>query len=314
MISHDRLFKELISSFFIEFIELFLPEVAEYIDRESIVFLDKEIFTDINSDEVHEADLIVKCKVLGSDRYFVFHIEDQAKAQVPFPKRMFQYYARIYEKKDMDVYPVVLFTFDKPLRPEPSEFKISCPDLDVLTFKYRVIQLNQLDWRKFSNNPNPVAAALMSKMKIAPGDRPIVKLDCLRMTSVLNLSPPKSQLISGIVHTYLKLTVEENVAFTRNFEALSPEEKKPMLQLTNEWIEAGIEEGMEKGIEKGIEKGATAEALSILIRIGRKRLGVPNDEVSVYLKAIFNKEILESMCEKVYEVESWSELFEEAKE
>lgn len=210
----------------------------------------------------------------------------------------------------MDVYPIVLFTYEKPLRPEPSEFKISFPDLNVLTFRYLAIQLNQFDWRKFSNNPNPVAAALMSKMKIAPEDRPIVKLECLRMTSLLKLSPPKSQLISGIVHTYLKLTVEENVAFTRNFEALSPEEKKPMLQLTNEWIEAGIEEGM----EKGIEKGATAEALSILLRMGRKRLGAPNDEVLVYLKEISNKEVLESMCEKAYEVESWSELFEEAKE
>ena len=85
-----------------------------------------------------------------------------------------------------------------------------------------------------------------------------------------------------------------------------------MLQLTNEWIEAGIEEGMEKGIEKGIEKGATAEALSILLRMGRKRLGDPNEEISVSLKAISNKEILEGMCEKVHEVESWSELFEEA--
>ncbi len=75
-----------------------------------------------------------------------------------------------------------------------------------------------------------------------------------------------------------------------------------MLQLTNEWIEAGIEEG------------ATAEALSILLRMGRKRLGDPNDEVSLSLKAISNKEILERMCEKVYEVESWSELFEEGKE
>jgi hypothetical protein len=30
-IDHDRLFKELISTFFIEFIELFFPQVLEYI-------------------------------------------------------------------------------------------------------------------------------------------------------------------------------------------------------------------------------------------------------------------------------------------
>jgi len=47
MIDHDRLFKELLTAFFWEFIDLFLPEVAVYLDRDSITFVDKEIFTDI---------------------------------------------------------------------------------------------------------------------------------------------------------------------------------------------------------------------------------------------------------------------------
>lgn len=47
MIDHDRLFKELISTFFVEFLELFFPEVLAYLDRDSIMFLDKEIFADI---------------------------------------------------------------------------------------------------------------------------------------------------------------------------------------------------------------------------------------------------------------------------
>ncbi len=35
-IAHDRLFKELISTFFIEFIELFFPEVLKYLDTNSV--------------------------------------------------------------------------------------------------------------------------------------------------------------------------------------------------------------------------------------------------------------------------------------
>jgi hypothetical protein len=42
MIDHDRLFKELISTFFVEFLELFLPQVARLIDRHSVVFLPQE--------------------------------------------------------------------------------------------------------------------------------------------------------------------------------------------------------------------------------------------------------------------------------
>ena len=40
---HDRLFKELLRTFFVEFLELFLPEVVEYFDRGSIEFLTSDI-------------------------------------------------------------------------------------------------------------------------------------------------------------------------------------------------------------------------------------------------------------------------------
>lgn len=43
MTDHDRLFKELLSTFFLEFLDLFRPEVGKYIERGSIVFLDKEV-------------------------------------------------------------------------------------------------------------------------------------------------------------------------------------------------------------------------------------------------------------------------------
>ncbi|TAF12392.1 MAG: flagellar assembly protein H, partial [Nostocales cyanobacterium] len=59
-IDHDRLFKELISTFFLEFLELFFPEVVKYIDPDSITFLDKEIFTDVTAGEKYETDLIAK--------------------------------------------------------------------------------------------------------------------------------------------------------------------------------------------------------------------------------------------------------------
>jgi hypothetical protein len=61
-IDHDRLFKELISTFFIEFIELFFPEVLKYIDINSVSLLDKEIFTDVTAGDKYETDLIAKVR------------------------------------------------------------------------------------------------------------------------------------------------------------------------------------------------------------------------------------------------------------
>jgi hypothetical protein len=51
---HDRLFKELLTTFFVEFVYLFLPDMAEYLRRDSLEFLDKEVFTDIASGDRHD--------------------------------------------------------------------------------------------------------------------------------------------------------------------------------------------------------------------------------------------------------------------
>ena len=45
MIDHDRLFKERLTTFFTDFVDLLLPELSAYLDPDSLVFLDKEVFT-----------------------------------------------------------------------------------------------------------------------------------------------------------------------------------------------------------------------------------------------------------------------------
>ena len=68
-IDHDRLFKELISTFFVEFIELFFPQVMDYLDRDSITFLDKEVFTDVTEGERYESDLVAQVKFRGKESW-----------------------------------------------------------------------------------------------------------------------------------------------------------------------------------------------------------------------------------------------------
>ena len=57
---HDRLFKELLTTFFGEFLELFFSELVADLDRDSIEFLDKEIFTDVTHGDRHAVDLVAK--------------------------------------------------------------------------------------------------------------------------------------------------------------------------------------------------------------------------------------------------------------
>src|ERR1017187_4209799 len=120
MTDHDRLFKELLKTFFIEFLELFFPNVAAYVDPQSIEFLDKEVFTDVTDGERHEADLVAKAKFRGQDAHFILHTEAQGQPQDHFPSRMFVYFARFHELHRLPIYPIAIFTYTSPRRAEPA--------------------------------------------------------------------------------------------------------------------------------------------------------------------------------------------------
>ena len=267
---HDRLFKELLTTFFVEFLDLFLPGIAAALDRRvAVVPMDKEVFTDVTSGDKHEVDILMKARLRGEDAFFLIHVENQSTAQADFPKRMFRYFARLTEKYDLPVYPVVVFSYDTPRRPEPNRFVVAFPKETVLQFKYQVIQLNRLPWRRFVRQENPVASALMAKMKMSAKDRPKVKAECLRLLASLKLDPARTKLIGGFVDSYLKLTAEEMKQYERAVERFMPTEKEEIMEITTSWEQMGISQGITQDITQGKE--------ALIVRLLRRRLGsVPN--------------------------------------
>jgi hypothetical protein len=226
---HDRLFKELLTTFFLDFLELFCPELAKYLDAGSVEFLDKEVFTDITQGERHEVDLVAKARFRGQPLGFLIHVEAQARQQAVFGQRMFTYFARFHEKYNLPVYPIAVFSYETPKEPEPDEYRIDFPDLAVLSFRFRVVQLNQLAWQDFEVRSSPIVAALMANMKREPKDPARVKLACLRMLAKLQLDPARRALISGFVDSYLPLTIEQKQEFQVELQELHPQEREGVM-------------------------------------------------------------------------------------
>ena len=241
MIDHDRLFKELISTFFVEFLDLFLPQVASQIDRDSIQFLPQDVFTDVTSGEKKEIDLLAQVRYQQQETYFLIHVENQSYTESEFAKRMFKYFARLHEKYDLPIYPVVIFSFDEPKRAESQNYRVTFPDLKVLEFQFAAIQLNRLSWRDFLTQHNPVAAALMAKMNIAVSERPQVKAECLRLLTTLKLDPARMQLISGFVDTYLRLDDTEKQVFQAVISRMGLDEREEVMQIVTSWQQEGVE-------------------------------------------------------------------------
>jgi hypothetical protein len=71
---------------------------------------------------------------------------------------------------------------------------------------------------------------------------------------------------------------------------------------------------LEEGRVEGLVEGELREARRILLRVGAKRLGEPAEVVSARIQAVESREELETLIERVAEVESWGELFGEVGE
>ena len=294
-IDHDRLFKELLTTFFVEFVEAFLPDVAAYLDPASVEFLDKEVFTDITEGNKYESDILVRARFQGQEAFFLILVENQSSAQSEFPERMFNYVARFWEKYRLPIYPVALFSYDQPLKLAPSTFTMGFPGLSVIQFAFRAIQLNQLGWREYARKRNPAATALMVKMQIPEAERVQVRLECLRLIVTLRLDPARQQLIAGFVRKYLQMTGVELAQFQREVGLLPPEERNTVLTLTNEWIELGE------------EKGRVSEAHRMILRLGTRRFGEPDAATRTALETA-ELPRLEAIVDRLLEVESWAEL------
>jgi Domain of unknown function (DUF4351)/Putative transposase, YhgA-like len=246
-IDHDRLFKELLSTFFPEFIELFFPQVSAYWERDSLEFLPQEIFTDVTEGEKKILDIAVKAKFRNQKTLFIIHVEHQSYSQEDFERRMFIYFARLHEKYALPIYPIVIYSHDSPLTPEPNCYRIDFPNKRVLEFNYEVVQLNQLQWQAFTNQRNPVASALMAKMRMDAGERSLVKLVSLQLLASLGLNPAQMQLISGFIDTYLKLSAEEKVRFEEELATIESRQQEDVMQIVTSWMEEGIEQGKKQG-------------------------------------------------------------------
>ncbi|ANV83157.1 flagellar assembly protein H [Picosynechococcus sp. PCC 7003] len=294
-IDHDLLFKELLTTFFWDFLALFAPEILETAEQDSLIFLTQEVFNDLPGQTRRNVDIVAKLRFRGQETCFLVHIENQATSQAEFAERMFLYFARLYEKYRLPIYPIALFSYRSPQRLEPETFSVAFPAKQILSFSFQSIQLNRLPWRDFLRQPNPVAAALMAKMNFKSEERPKVKLECLRMIVTLRLDSARIHLLSGFVDTYLRLNMAEQQVFEQELHRIQPQEEAQVLQIVTSWMEEGLQQGRQE------------EACKIILRFIQQRFP---DQVSGFKPQIqaLNLAQLDALSDRLFGFESAAEL------
>jgi predicted transposase YdaD len=248
-------------------------------------------------------DIVALAKFQEQDYSFLVHVENQASNAPEFNRRMFRYFCSLFLKYDRPIYPIVIFSYDSPQRLDKSDFVIDFPDKQVLKFDYEIVQLNRLDWRDFLQQKNPVAAALMAKMKIEKSDRPTVKAQCLRLLVTLKLDPAKMQLISGFVDSYLRLNSNEETLFQSELGTMETREQEQIMQITTSWKEQGRVEGKLEGRVEGKLEGQSS---TILRQLNRKLGNLP-EEIFTQIKSLEQNQ-LDVLTEDLLDFETLDDL------
>ena len=301
-IDHDAIFKELLSTFFLDFLELFAPQVLEYSEPTEFSLEPtetvREVFSPITQGKKKVADVVARLKFQDRAACFLVHLENQSSAytQEDFRLRMFQYFARLHEKFGLPVYPIALFTFDEPLQEQDNRYVVRFPDRQVLDFSFVAIQLNRLNWRDFLGRENPIASALMAKMQISPSERGRVKAECLRLLATLRLDTDKMELITGFIGTYLPLNEEEEEQFQQTLEQMDLGIKERVMQFVTDWElkgrKQGIQEGLQQGLLQGREEGQIAKGREDILRILEIRFEEISQELRETIGQIDDLEVL----------------------
>jgi predicted transposase/invertase (TIGR01784 family) len=297
-VDHDRLFKELLETFFAEFMKLFFPEASRAIDFSHIKFMQQEIFTDVTAGERHEVDIIVETRLKEEPGLIMVHVEPQAYVQKDFNQRMFVYFSRLYEKYRRKIVPIAVFSYDQT-RDEPDTFELGFPFLDVLRFCFYKLELKKLSWRDYIVSDNPVAAALLSKMGFKPEEKVRVKLEFMRMLTRMKLDPARMELLGGFFETYLKLTRTEEEQLYRELDRIDSKEADAIMQITTSWHEKGRTEGRMEGRTEG--------QAQLVLRQLKKLFGEVPADVEEKIKAM-RAERIEQLGEALLDVKTIEEL------
>ena len=250
-IQHDRLFKELFHTFFIEFIEVFFPKLAKLVDKSYIKFLAQEVFTDITAGEKHIVDVLVETRLSGVEGFVLVHVESQSYRETDFNERMHKYFCRLKEKHGKIIVPIAVFSHDSS-KEEDDSYVIKLPFLKVLEFNFLKLQLINKDWRKYIKSNNPAAAALMTRMNYSSKEAVKVKVQIARMIARMQLDPAKAALILVFSDTYIPLDEKQRDNYEQMLKKeMNHAEVNKYMQFTTYYHEQGRKEGIKEGIKEG---------------------------------------------------------------
>ncbi len=243
-----------------------------------------------------EADRVLR---VNTPNPYLTHIEFQVKYKPDLPDRTLRYNVLVYYQHDLPVQSVIFLmrpSADGPRMTGRVDYA-TAPD-GLLSFRYRIIRVWELPLDELLRGD--LAALPLAPLTDEAADR---LPDVIRsMESRIQQEATASEADHLWTSTYLLMGVryplEEAAALLKGVIALEE-------SVTYQDI---LAKGEAKGEAKGRAEGEAGEARKLLLHFGRKRLGEPDATILSILQSPTSLERLEQLLERLFEVETWSEL------
>lgn len=163
-VNQDALWKKVTEELFEDFLLFFAPELYTQVDfSKTPDFLQQELFKEIivGKKGTKYVDQIVKVHLKsGEEKWILVHIEIQGENGDHFPKRMFQYFYRIFDKYEREVVAFAVIT-DAKESEKPTTFNYDYYGT-TLDYAYNVFKVKDYDTQVLEQSPR-----LFSKVMLA---------------------------------------------------------------------------------------------------------------------------------------------------
>jgi hypothetical protein len=300
---HDQRFKEFLRTFFQDFLKLFYPDVEARLDFDGIEFPETETFIDFPDGRRREADVVAKLKTFdGSPELVLIHVEIQSRPERDFEARMFEYYALLWSRYKLPVFPIVLYLHGGGTGAGHEEYRVRLFGREVLRFRYESVRLEPLNAEEYLRYGGPVGAALAALMdRSSSGDIERLRASMMQRVVSSELDEAKQFLLVNIIQTYFELSANQSERYRR---LIARKEYRKVQNVDETWMDKLLREGEERGVKVGVVQGKRE---TLLRQLALKYGSLP-ERVTARIDAMDSMEELDACLGRILTANSLEEL------
>lgn len=256
---YDGAWKEGVEQYFEAFLTFFFPHIYNEIDwTRGYEFLDQELQQLMRESEVGKqfVDKLIKVWLNdGKETWLLIHLEIQSQVDTGFPKRMFSYHYRIFDRYGQEVVSLAILG-DNQASWRPQEYtyerwgcrlSLQFPTVKLLDYQPR--------WSELEQSDNPFAVLVMAHLRTQATTKNLTgrlqwKLSLVKRMYELGYSREKILQLFDLIDRLMALPPDLDLNFKTELKQF--EDDKKMAYITS--IERlGIAQTLQKSIVKIIK-------------------------------------------------------------